>query len=228
MAYAWRHDMEFTLPATTTPGRDPVANPVYLPHLVNPRFNPRLSPFQINEQQHSFVELPFNDGWRHCNIVLNGYWQSEKYFMDFRQRILDAFAFPWVPRPGVVSVHVRRGDYLRLPQKHPAVPVEWIESAMAEFPGYKFLFFSDELDWCRKTFGHRDDCSFSQGKDEIDDLVGGSCCEHHVCSSSTFSWFQVWLSQNPDTRAIFPKLWFVKGWGGLATHDIIPDRWEKL
>jgi len=25
-----------------------------------------------------------------------------------------------------------------------------------------------------------------------------------------------------------PKLWFVPGWGGLDTKDIVPPEWERL
>lgn len=58
------------------------------------------------------------------NIYLDGYWQSEKYFVDASATIRDEFALPvpsatddsiWLNRihdAVSVSVHVRRGDYV--------------------------------------------------------------------------------------------------------------------
>jgi Glycosyl transferase family 11 len=228
IAYAQKHDYAYTLPANTTPGRDPKFNPVYLPHLVRKGYDPNLpNPIIIKERAHSYQELPFKEEWRGTNIVLDGYWQSEKYFNHIRQEILDLFDFPWEVRPGVVSVHVRRGDYLRLTKKHPPVPIDWIKAAMEKFPGKQFLFFSDEIDWCWQMFGSRADCQFFQGKDEVADLTEMSCCEDNICSSSTFSWWAMYLNRNPNKRVIFPKLWFTPGYG-LDAKDIVPDWCEKL
>ncbi len=227
MAYAWKHGIEYTLPKQTTPGRDTFGNPVYFTHLAHPGYDPALPKIQINEKQHSFQEIPFTEEWRDKNIVLNGYWQTEKYFKEYRQQLLDTFNFEWKPN-GFVSVHVRRGDYLELPHKHPPVTVEWFNEAMSRFPGRRFKFFSDDIEWCAQTFGHRDDCLFSSGNDQLTDLAQMASCEHHICSASTFSWWGAWLNRNPYKIAIMPKLWFTPGWGGCDVSDIVPSEWEKL
>jgi hypothetical protein len=99
---------------------------------------------------------------------------------------------------------------------------------MNKFPGYHFIFFSDDIPWCIQTFGHRKDVTFSAGRKEMEDLQYMSTCEHHVCSASTFSWWGMWLNRNPNKRVIFPKLWFTPNWGGLDTKDIVPEWCEKL
>ena len=121
--YAWKHGIEFTVPVLTT---NPRWNPIYLQHLVNPKWDPSLTEIKIEEKQFTFQELPWDEKWRGThNIILDGYWQTEKYFKAYRARILAAFGFEWKPQPGMVSVHVRRGDYLKLVYKHPPVPVSW-------------------------------------------------------------------------------------------------------
>ena len=99
---------------------------------------------------------------------------------------------------------------------------------MTCFPGARFVFFSDDIDWCKQEFGQREDCSFSEGHDEVHDLVHMSCCEHHVCSASTFSWWGMWLNRNPEKRVIFPKNWFQPGYGKTDVKDIVPEWCEKL
>lgn len=225
LSYSLKHGLDFSVPNTTT---DNYWSPIYLKHLINPNFNPRLATIHLWENGHGYQELPFDESYRDKNIVVEGYRQSEMYFKHHRKEILYIFGLPYEMNPGVVSVHVRRGDYLKLAMKHPPVPKEWFEKAMTMFPGMKFKFFSDDISWCAHTFGHRDDCSFSTNTNEVDDLIEMSCCEHNINSSSTFSWWAAWLNQNPDKKIITPELWFQPGWGGLETKDIVPDEWIKL
>jgi len=223
-AYAWRHGLEFTVPAVS---RNPKHNPVYLPHLVNPKYNGSLNKVDIVEHGHTYQELPFEEEWRPLNIVLDGYWQTEKYFKEYRDRILKAFAFPWAPLPGFVSVHVRRTDYLKLAHKHPPVPKEWIDGAMERFPGFHFIFFSDDIPWCEANYHHRKDVTFSKGRSEVSDLIYMATCEHHICSASTFSWWGAWLNHSPNKRVIMPKRWFMP-LRPENTSDIVPLEWERI
>lgn len=230
MGYAWRHGLEYTLPNTTL---KPKHNPIYLQHLVNPKFNPEWPQEVLTEPTHAYQELPFKEEWRAGrNIILDGYWQSEKYFKEYRNSIIRDFGFEWKPMPGFVSVHVRRGDYLTIKRngrfKHPPVPASWLMDAMQTFPGHHFIFFSDDIQWCQSVFGRRKDVTFSVGKSEVQDLVAMSHCEHHICSCSTFSWWGMYLNQNPHKRVVFPKNWFSPGWGGLDTSDIIPEWCERI
>lgn len=225
MAYAWKHQLEFTVPNTT---KNLKHNPIYLGHLVHPDYRPEDPCVHIEEKVHTYQELEYQEEWRNkSNVTLHGYWQTEKYFLEYREQVLQKFAFPWKPLPGFVSVHVRRGDYLRLTTKHPPVPVSWIMKAMERFPGFHFIFFSDDIPWCKSVFSRRKDVSFSKGTNEVQDLIDMSQCDHHICSASTFSWWGMWLNQNPQKRAIFPKLWFQPG-RKEDTKDIIPEWCERI
>lgn len=225
LGYAWRNELDYTVPNTT---KSPENNPIYLQHLVNPKFHETDAFTKITEKGHPYQKLPYSEEWRgKLNVVLEGYWQSEKYFSEYRTSLLRTFNFPWKPRPGFVSVHVRRGDYLRLTKKHPSVPVSWIMEAMIQFHGSQFVFFSDDIQWCKDVFGRRRDVTFSEGGNAVQDLVEGSWCEHHICSASTFSWWQAWLNQNLHKRVIIPKHWFVPG-RPENTSDIVPLGWTRL
>lgn len=224
-AYALKYNMDFTVPTQTN---NPIHNPVYCLHLVNPNYNPNLEEVRLWENGHAYQELPFEESYRNKNVIVEGYRQSEKYFKDYRNELLYIFNFPYEEKDGYVSVHVRRGDYLHLRMKHPEVTKEWYENAMDLFRGYKFKFFSDEIGWCRQEFGNRLDCEFSTNSNEYDDLVEMSCCEHQINSSSTFSWWGAWLNQNPDKVIYTPKDWFVPGWMNMDVSDIIPETWIKL
>lgn len=224
IAYALRHGLDFSMPQQKN---DPFWNPIYAKHLIDPNYNPSLQEVHLWENGHHYQELPFNEAWRNQNIIIEGYRQSEKYFKDFRKEIIALMAYPYEKKDGVVSVHVRRGDYLHLTNKHPQITKEWYEKAMGEFFGYTYKFFSDDIDYCRREFGHRDDCEFSTNDDIERDFIEMQCCEHFINSSSTFSWAASWHSQSENKVIITPKLWFVEGYE-LDTSDIIPETWIKL
>jgi hypothetical protein len=221
--YARRHDLEWSVPNWTT---HHFWSPLYLQHLVHPNYV-NYEEVLINEHVHHYHEIPFDEEWRGRNIVLNGFYQSEKFFAEYRDEILEKFGYPYQLNKGFVSVHVRRTDYLTLSQKHPPVTKEWYDYAMSHFEGYKFIFYSDDIEWCKQNFSDRNDCYFSHGSIE-QDLYEASWCEHNICSASTFSWWQMWLNQNPDKRVFFPEKWFNDNWDNLDTSDILPDYVTKL
>lgn len=224
IALALRYNQEFSVPNRTT---NPFWNPLYLQHLVHPDWKQGVEDILINEHKHSWQPIEWKDEWKDKQVVLNGYWQSEKYFSEYRSEILYLFGFPYEKKEGLVSVHVRRGDYLTLPEKHPPVPKEWYEMVMKKFVGYKFKFFSDDIKWCRETFGDRNDVEFSSNSDEVSDLIDASHCEHNISSASTFSWWISYLNRNENKAVYVPKLWFVEGYH-LDTTDIIPNWMQKI
>lgn len=225
IAYALKHNLEFTVPKVT---QHEFFNPVYALHLVNPNYNPSLERIDLWENGHHYQELPFEESWRDKNIVIQGYRQSEKYFKEFRNEILYLLNYPYEKREGVMAVHIRRGDYLLLASKHPPVTSQWYEEAMKMFPGYKFKFYSDDINWCVQEFGNRNDCEFSAGNSIEFDVYDGACCEHQIISASTFGWAMAWLNRNPGKKVVLPRLWFTENWDGLDTKDIVPPEWVKL
>jgi hypothetical protein len=224
LAYALKHNLEFTVPAT----QNNPFSPVYCLHLVNPNWNPSLETIRLWESGHQYQELPFEESWRDKNIIIEGYRQSEKYFKDYRKEILYLLDFPYEKKDGYVGVHVRRGDYLHLAMKHPPVSKQWYEEAMNLFPGYKFKFYSDDIHWCVAEFGNRSDCEFSSGTDIVGDVSDGASCEHQIISASTFGWAMAWLNRNPDKRIYLPQLWFTPNWDNMDTRDIVPENFIKL
>lgn len=122
----------------------------------------------------------------------------------------------------LVSVHVRRGDYLKLPHRHPFVGKEYLKNAIAKFkavPGAKFMVCSDDIPWCRRFFNSKSfpntQFYFSDGVSVLEDLfLMRSCKGGHICSNSTFSWWGAYGSSSPQPMTIFPSMWY-----GFAVHE---------
>ena len=122
----------------------------------------------------------------------------------------------------LVSVHVRRGDYLKLPHRHPFVGKDYLRKALGRFgaiPNVKFIVCSDDIVWCKGFFSTKNfpgiQFYFSEGSGVLEDLyLMRSCKGGHVCSNSTFSWWGAYGSASPQPLTIFPSMWY-----GPAVHS---------
>lgn len=225
IGYAKKHGMDYFIPDRSIA---PNIWPVHFNHFPKGKVRPHY--FRYKEPEHSYNEIP-----HHVDIEIEGYFQSEKYFNHCRQDILDAFQFPYKKADGFVSLHVRRGDYLKYPDKHPVITYDYISAAVKYFMerGYNsFVVCSDDIAWCRhnlkplELFGAV--FTYSTEKEAINDLILMSCCEHNIIANSSFSWWSAWVNQNPEKIVIAPEIWFGEGNSHLSTKDLIPESWIKL
>ena len=161
-----------------------------------------------------------------------GYFQTEKYFEHCSSFIKNEFKFKneikqkvdeWFKdkNDSYISVHIRRGDYLNSPTFHPVPKIEWYIEAMKSFPNKKFLFFSDDLDWCKQTFPEHE---FSPFDTEGEDMYAMSKCNGHIIANSSFSWWGAWLGKG---KTIAPKTWFGPH-GPQDWQDIYCSDWVIL
>lgn len=221
MAHAWRNNDTFILP---TEVEGPKGTPIYFPHLPHGEMKEE---YTYVEQYHPYQQIPYRP-----NMCIRGYWQSEKYFAEYRQRIIESFAIPYEMRKGVVSIHCRRGDYVDHADRFPPTTIEYVERAVKHFVdlGYSnFLVFSDDIDWCKQNIRpkHGEAYFYSGNTSELKDLQMMSGCEHNIIANSSFSWWGAWLNRNPNKIVIAPKVWFGEA-AGLDYRDQVPDSWIKM
>lgn len=146
-------------------------------------------------------------------IVLDGYFQSWKYFDEYRNEILKILDIPYEKNKGSISIHYRLGDYRNLQDFHPPVTLGYIHAAINYFKdlGYKkFIVFSDEIDFCFDNIIQPEDCifKFSMGRNELDDLILMSGCEGQICSNSSYALWGAYLNRNENKRVVMPQKWF--------------------
>lgn len=226
IGYAFTHKMPYWIPQRSINER---IWPAFFKHF--PKEPEEFHKYFIyKEPEHSYTEIPVKE-----HIILEGYWQSQKYFLHCREYIVKAFQIPYKRLDGFVSIHVRRGDYLQFADKHPPVTFEYIKEAvllMMEKRYKNFVVCSDDIKWCRTMFKgleiHGAIFSYSSGHAPIEDLAMMACCEHNIISNSSFSWWSAWLNQNPEKIVIAPKIWFGPGNSHLSTKDLLPESWLTL
>lgn len=179
------------------------------------------------------------------NTGIDGYFQSYKYFQEIEDKVKKEFLFKEAiftssyekinslidHKNGydeLVAIHVRRGDYIALPGFQEC-SAEYYQSAINKFDdaNYKFVIFSDDIEWCKSTFGEDESLYYSEGQNEYVDMCMMSMCDHFIIANSSFSWWAAYLGQNTDKRVIAPLLWFNPEVGN-NTKDLYPKDWELI
>lgn len=186
-----------------------------------------------HEPKFSYNKLPELD-----NICLFGYFQSEKYFGKYKNEIISLFSFDEIIKREVLSfiekikndkkitvIHVRRGDYMNLPDFHAPCNIAYYTSAMGKIGDSSFIFVSDDINWCKENF-KIDNVFFSDFNSEIHDLFLMTQCDNIIMSNSSFSWWGVYMNDKKNT-VIAPATWFGPT-GPQDTHDIFSDKWIKM
>lgn len=192
---------------------------------INPYFDK--FHFSYQELEFKYTEIPYQP-----NLVLNGYFQSEKYFADCKDHILNLFDLGQISEElsspvtnlitalrfnnlTLTSLHVRRGDYLKFPGAHPTCPVEYYTEAMNMFQDNNiFIVISDDIEWCKENIKGTN-IMYSTNKNDIQDLLLMSLCDNNIIANSSFSWWGAWLNQTPDKKVVAPGKWF----GNDLNHD---------
>jgi hypothetical protein len=184
------------------------------------------------EPKFSYQELPKTD-----NIILHGYFQSEKYFKKHKEHIINLFdyrgeeydkAFEFLEdefdeTDRITAVHVRRGDYLKNPDYHPVCSIEYYKKGMdmTYDNNMKYLFLSDDMKWCKENF-KGDNIHYSPFTSEIEDFYLLTLCDNHIIANSSFSWWGAYIAEGD--KVIAPKNWFGKN-GPKDVQDLIPKDW---
>lgn len=168
------------------------------------------------------------------NILIQGYFQSQKYFIDYEDKIRNLFSTDIDVKKDVCAIHIRRGDYLRLAHHHPLQPMSYYSDAINTMGyNYKYLIFSDDIEWCRNnlenelTLKDKIDIEYTESGSTYIDFVNMTSCQHHIIANSSFSWWAAWLNNQKNHKVICPnpKRWFGPAYKNKNTTDIPCDEW---
>jgi hypothetical protein len=181
------------------------------------------------------------------NLILNGYWQSPKYFHGFESDIKSEFQFKKkiensndelikkmhqkIQNENSIMVSVRRTDYLNS-NFHALVGIDYFESAIEEMKSKvdnpHFFIFSDDIPWCHQNLKIDNsifvDHSYSGEKFGYY-LQLMSSCKNFIIPNSTFAWWSAWLCENENKIIISPKKWTIDD--SIDTTDLIPKYWTN-
>lgn len=202
-----------------------------------------LGEFNINERFAGFWERVLKPKG---SLYLDGYWQSENYFKSIRKIILRDFALKkesnnflklkrLVANVNSVSIHVRRGDYVKRAvtrKYHGVLNLDYYRRAMElivkRVKKPHFFVFSDDPLWVKENFKIGQAMIYVSGSSKLtnsEELILMSFCKHNIIANSSFSWWGAWLNKNPSKVIIAPKRWFRKE---RTESGIVPQGWIRV
>jgi hypothetical protein len=185
------------------------------------------------------------------SAYISGYFQSEKYFKHIRKQLLGEFRFPELDTENgqhsvqikssnnSVSIHVRRGDYLKpdIKSYHGILPIDYYKRAVDFLKSYisrpNYFVFSDDPEWCKVNLNFLgENVSFIQNNilpgDAWKDMYLMAQCKHHIIANSSFSWWGAWLSDFSNGLNLAPYRWFNPEMATFEINDIVPSSWHII
>lgn len=159
-----------------------------------------------------------------------GIWQDYRYFAPYREEILHEFTWkePLDERnrqllnslddENLVSIHVRRGDYLLHSNYAGLCGLDYYAAAIQKVKELHtspvtFLVFSDDIPWCKEHLPALTEKSkviyvdWNTGMDSYKDMRLMAFCRTNIIANSSFSWWAAYMNPHSDQLVIAPKRW---------------------
>ncbi len=193
--------------------------------------------YEWEEPSYAYHIIPY-----HRSMRLKGYFQSEKYFIHHRTRLLDFFA------PGAEDLSYLQSSY-KFILEHPCtvgIQMRWqyedpsgkmyiqygedyLKKIMKYFPeDALYVVSSNNMQFVRENIPpEMKNVFFIEHEPHYIDFFLLSLCKHNVITNSTFGWWSAWLNQNPNQIVIAPAQWYHPNCT-LPTQDLLPSRWIKV
>ena len=182
------------------------------------------------------------------SAYLDGFWQSERYFSQIRNVLLEEFQptqnlsetnqklLSQIENTNSISLHFRRGDYVTNKEAnnyHGLINLSYYQNAVErvaeKVKDPEFFVFSDDPDWVKENFKISFPIHFiseNTGSKAIFDLLLMSKCKHNIIANSSFSWWGAWLNTNEEKQVIAPKNWFKDP--SAKNVDLLPSSWIQM
>jgi len=208
----------------------------------------KVLPALILENSYSFDEsiksLKFSS-----NAIIEGYFHSEKYFIDIRNILLEEFKFKnnseylnvnflkQIQLSESVSVHVRNyanPKTIDTTSIHGICSITYyltaIELIKGKLSNPVFYIFSDDIPWAKKyiNFDHVN-CYFVEKTESFGDQEDFRLmmnCKHNIIANSSFSWWCAWLNNYHNKIVIAPEKWL--NTDNFDFSQVIPETWIKI
>lgn len=138
-----------------------------------------------------------------------------------QEELRELFNWPKLKRHphNAIAMHVRRGDYVKFPDHHPMLPLEYYKECLGRVPDdIELHIFTDSVEWCEEHFPEAVVINGPQS-DDTDDVQMQIMSEYKylIISNSSFSWWAAYLASG-ETEVYAPKTWF--GPAVTANYDM--------
>ena len=199
---------------------------IFFRRIINAQLNKFSSKFLyfgiINDNQYEYIHEYLNKG---RSFIIDGYWQSEEYFLKHKVDIKNILNINSKPLSNKekrkfkkVAVHIRLGDYINSKQgrdNHLVCDINWYKKAINYLKDYDrellFTIFSDNKELVKNQFKNYSNLEINQSdysKNAYEDLYEMATFDHFIISNSSYSWWASYLGEKENSIIIAPKYWY--------------------
>ncbi len=160
-------------------------------------------------------------------LYLDGYWQSEAYFKNFRKDLIKIFNFDdlindqknkdmlkKIDFSNDVCLNIRRTDHLNSKELN-VISLDYYNNSINYFlkknSDRKFYIFSDDIKWCKEKYTDQEKFKIIEhnyaGKRFKNYLYLMTQFKNFIIPNSTFAWWGAWLSNQKNKIVVVPKKW---------------------
>ena len=191
------------------------------------------------------IETPLSN-----NVYLEGYFESEKYFIDIKNELIKQFKIKenfinknnkyinLLNETNSVSIHIRRNrfvepNYFKNRGSEPKKDIRlhdiinYVKKAILYFEkkidNPKFFIWSNNFSDLDKIFDKKK-FIFIEDNDHINDLYLLNFSKHFIVSPSTFHWWGAWLNQYPNKICVRPP----DNLNASNNIDFWPESWIDI
>ena len=179
-------------------------------------------------------------------LYLDGYWQSEAYFKNFRKDLIKIFNFDdlindqknkdileKIDFSNDVCLNIRRTDHLNSKELN-VISLDYFNCCINYFlkknSYIKFYIFSDDIKWCKEKYTDQEKFKIIEhnyaGKRFKNYLYLMTQFKNFIIPNSTFAWWGAWLSKKNNKTVIAPKKW--SGIDPESEIDTPLDEWIRI
>ena len=175
----------------------------------------------INESKYKYIN---RQPEKYNNFIIDGYWQSEKYFLENKKYLKDQFLKPRInlvnqyKSSRTVALHIRIGDYIHNKvsnQNHFVCDFYWYKKAINYLykidNNFKFILYTDDYEYIKTNYIF--DQKYQIIVPEVSDndyinLMYMTYSDHFIISNSSYSWWASYLGEKNESITIAPKYWY--------------------
>jgi hypothetical protein len=175
----------------------------------------------------------FNDFILKEDFLFDGYFQNEKYFIDYKNIIVEKFKDNNLYKNLLNNIknnkehelllktsyflHVRRGDYVNNPTHQIDYDTYYskaISYILEKDKNANFVIISDDIEYCKtyRVFNNINKVFFNNSSPLETIYFMSFFYKGGICCNSTFSWWGSYLNNNRNKLVLFPSKWINNEW----------------
>jgi hypothetical protein len=213
-----------------------------------------------NQNDKSFIKILMENGYKYHNLNINafGSWETNKVTINtlmnnyyqyypimepYKTDIQDLLIKGLFEYRKIISsnfncldnsifIHIRRGDYLKLPDYHYNQQISYYENCYNQYILKKdnisnVFILSDDINWVKEQpfFQNIPNKIFYEDINELNCLALMSLCTRGaICANSTFSWWGAFIGAYKFNNPVFvPNMWCNEN-----IDCLFPSEWIKI